>query len=488
MPPATPGRSTSATSLPLPAHVHFVGICGRAMGAVAMELARLGARVTGSDRHVFPPMGGLLEQAGVAYHTEFSAANLTPTPDHVVIGSYFSPSNIEVATVLERRLPWSTLAGFLERHFLQTTQNLVVAGTNGKTTTTAMLAWILKAARKNPSYLVAGEAPNLGKMFHSSQRRSGPFVLEGDEYLSGLGDLNPKFLHYRPTRVLVTNLHWDHVEVFPAERAYRAGFEALVDLLPPSGGLVLNADDPGSLALAERRRLAETETVGFSRHAQHRITGWHQGREHQTFRFLGETFQLAAFGKIYAINAALAVTLARQAGVPPKSAADALRQWQPVRGRQELLIDSPQLTLVKEEAYHPHALAGAVEAVRARFPKRRLVLLFQPRYTGGAAGPHQLALPESLTGVDLALITDPLEIAPVSRPFSSRALCSAIRRQGIEAHRVARVADLIGKLQRVKRTGDVVIVSLAYRNEGFFERIQEITAEPPKGQCHEGKN
>ncbi|WP_038163701.1 Mur ligase family protein [Verrucomicrobium sp. BvORR106] len=475
MPCSAPGFRPKSTPGPFPPHVHFIGICGRAMGAVAMELARLGVRVTGSDRHVFPPMGGLLAQAGIAYHTEFSAGNLTPTPDHVVIGSYFSPSNREVASVLERRLPWSTLAGFVERHFLQTTQNLVVAGTNGKTTTTAMLAWILKAARKNPSYLVAGEAPNLGKMFHSSQRRSGPFVLEGDEYLSGLGDLNPKFLHYRPSRVLVTNLHWDHVEVFPAERAYRAGFEALVDLLPPSGGLVLNADDPGAFALATRRQLAGTETIGFGRQAQHRITGWRQGRELQTFHFLGETFQLAAFGKIYAINAALAITLARQEGVPPKTAADALRQWQPVRGRQELLIDSPQLTVVKEEAYHPHALAGAVEAVRARFPKRRLVLLFQPRYTGGAAGPHQAALPESLAGVDLALVTDPLEIAPVARPFSSRALCSALRRSGIKAHHVARVPDLVRKLQKLRQHGDVAMVSLAYRNEAFFDQIQEIT-------------
>lgn len=445
------------------------------MGAVAMELARLGVRVTGSDRHVFPPMGGLLKQAGLAYHTEFSAANLSPTPDHVVIGSYFNPSNIEVATVLERRLPWSTLAGFVEKQFLQTTRNLVVAGTNGKTTTTAMLAWILKAARKNPSYLVAGESPNLGKMFHSSQRRRGPFVLEGDEYLSGLGDLNPKFLHYRPSRVLVTNLHWDHVEVFPAERAYRAGFEALVDLLPPSGGLVLNADDPGALALADRRQLAGTETVGFSRHAQHRITSWRQGRGRQTFRFLGQTFQLPAFGKIYAINAALAVTLARQEGVPPHLAAQALTAWLPVKGRQEVLVDTPQLTVVKEEAYHPHALAGAVEAVRARFPKRRLVLLFQPRYTGGADGPHQAALPKSLTGVDLALVTDPLEITPVSRPFSSRALCATLRRQGAEAHHVPKIATLIGKLQKLQKPGDVILASLAYRNEAFFDQIQEIT-------------
>ncbi len=445
------------------------------MGAVAMELARLGIRITGSDQHVFPPMGGLLEHAGISYHTEFSAAHLTPTPDHVVIGSYFSPANIEVATVLERRLPWSTLAGFVERYFLQTTQNLVVAGTNGKTTTTAMLTWILKAARMNPSYLVAGESPNLGKMFHSSQRRSGPFVLEGDEYLSGLGDLNPKFLHYRPHRVLVTNLHWDHVEVFPAERSYRAGFEALVDLLPPSGGLVLNADDPGALALADRHQLAGTETVGFCRHAQHRITGWRQGRELQTFRFMGETFSLPAFGKIYAINAALAVTLARQEGVPLHQAAQALTSWQPVKGRQEILVNSSHLTVLKEEAYHPHALAGAVEAARARFPRRRLVLLLQPRYTGGAEGPHQTALPGALSGVDLALVTDPLEIAPVSRAFSSRALCSAIRRSGIEAHHVAKVADLIKKFQSLHQQGDVVMVSLAYRNEAIFDRIQEIT-------------
>ncbi|MEZ0390434.1 MAG: Mur ligase family protein [Verrucomicrobium sp.] len=456
----------------LPHHVHFIGICGRAMGALAMELKRLGVRVTGADKNIFPPMGGYLTEAGIAFHDSFAAAHLDPAPDHVVVGSYFPPSNPEVAAVLERRLPWSTLPGFLGKFLLGETKNVVVTGTNGKTTTTSMLAWILKCGGKAPSWMVAGESENLGKMLHLSQRPR--FVLEGDEYISGLGDLNPKFLHYQPERVLVTNAHWDHVEVFSSERQYQRGFEALVDLVPPSGGLVLNSDDPFVAGLAGRRPLALIETVGFDRTAQHRVTGCKSTQHGVSFKILGQEFRLASHGRINAHNAAMAVVMARQCGVEPEKAALALEKWIPVAGRQEIWRSGKDLTIIKEEAYHPQALAGAIEAVRSRFPGRRLVLALQPRYTGGRSGPHQRDLPAALAGVNVALITDPMEIVWQEHPFSSRKLGTALRGQGCQVKCVKKVGDLQLALSSHLQEDDVLLVSLAYRNEAFFEKLKAL--------------
>src|SRR5213593_1117836 len=223
--------------------IYLIGICGTAMASLAGMLREKGYSVTGSDSDVYPPMSDFLARIRIPVFKGFNAENIEKTkPDLVVIGNALSRGNVEIEYVLDSGLRYAAMAETVKELFIRGRQSIVVAGTHRKTTTTAMLAWILEVAGRKPSFLVGGIAENFGSSF---QLRDGPdFVIEGDEYDTAFFDKGPKFLHYLPTIVLLKNIEFDHADIYADLEAIKTAFRRLINIVPSSGLIIAGVDSP----------------------------------------------------------------------------------------------------------------------------------------------------------------------------------------------------------------------------------------------------
>lgn len=387
-----PGRF--AESEPLSTmNVYFMGICGTAMGNAALLARAAGHTVSGADTGVYPPMSTVLAEAGITVHEGFDAPRLARlAPDLVVIGNAMSRGNPEVEWLLDTRaLPFTSLPALLHDLILRRRRNIVVAGTHGKTTTTAMTAFLLRENGRDPGYLIGGvpQDPPTGAHLGAEQD---PFVIEGDEYDSAFFDKRGKFIHYAPRVAVLNNLEFDHADIFRDVADIQRSFLHLTRIVPQTGWVVLNGDDPNLAALGplswtqvvrvglgegnDVRLVDPTETAGGIRFG---LT-W-SGRP-------WAQLQLAVPGVFNARNAAMAATAAALVGAaagatfPPSSAAldlSPLARFRGVRRRQEVLAERDGLTVVEDFGHHPTAIAETLTSLRARFPQARLTAVFEPR-------------------------------------------------------------------------------------------------------------
>src|SRR5580765_6129980 len=225
-----------------PQKFHFIGICGTAMGSVAAALRERGFKVSGSDENVYPPMSIFLEKHGIEVRAPFDPANIPDDADVVVIGNAMKRGNPEVEAVLNRKLFYLSLPEVLKDYFLRGRHNLVITGTHGKTTTTALLTWIMEKAGHNPGYLIGGLPRNLGQGARLNDSKH--FVIEGDEYDTAFFDKRSKFIHYLPELLVINNIEFDHADIFPDLDAIKLSFRRLINIVPQNGMILLNGDDP----------------------------------------------------------------------------------------------------------------------------------------------------------------------------------------------------------------------------------------------------
>src|SRR6266446_9586820 len=243
----------------------MIGIGGSAMSPLAGMLRERGYRVTGSDAGVYPPASTFLESLGIEYATAFGPKYLTPAPDLIIVGNAISRGNVEVEEMLDSRLPHRSLPEIIEEEFLPGKHSIVVSGTHGKTTTTAMLAWLFHVAKKRPNFLVGGIAENFGQAYGLGGGEE--FILEGDEYDSAYWDKAAKFFHYHPDDLIITSLEFDHADIYADFETYELAFRRLVNLVPRKGRVVIwgDAQESGpALRRAASKALCPVETYGFS--------------------------------------------------------------------------------------------------------------------------------------------------------------------------------------------------------------------------------
>ncbi|HMI53442.1 MAG TPA: Mur ligase domain-containing protein, partial [Candidatus Saccharimonadales bacterium] len=245
-------------------HVHIIGIAGSAMSPLAGMLRESGFRVTGSDAGVYPPASTFLEKMGISFFHSFAAANLQPAPDLVIVGNIIARGNPELEETLDRKIPYRSLPEILEEVFLPGKHSVVVSGTHGKTTTTAMLAWIFETAEKRASFLVGGVAENFGKSYGLGS--GSEFILEGDEYETAFWDRGPKFFHYHPDDLVITALEFDHADIYADFETYQLAFRRLVNLVPGSGKVVIWGDVEAGPALLKSavKAFCPVQTYGFA--------------------------------------------------------------------------------------------------------------------------------------------------------------------------------------------------------------------------------
>ena len=442
----------------LPTKIHFAGACGRAVGSLALDLQRRGLDITASDGQIYPPMDRVLADAGLKIRGKFSARNVAPGTDLVVAGGMVQPDNPEWRAAERKGIPVLPMAEFLGKYFPSGQKRLVVAGTKGKTTTTAMLAWILKHARKDPDWLLGGLCPHfeLPVRFRGSRR----MVLEGDEYPTGLADPRPKFRHYRPHVLVITNLHFDHAEVFSSLEDIRRHFIEAARELPKHGVLLLGPDVEGWKEIAAASR-APFVRVGWGKSHDAVLSGFRALGKGMVFECGGTVFQMPGAGRMLAVDAALAALAAAHVGIPLEKSARALGEFEGVMGRLQPLHDSGRLAVFLDEAYHPAAIRENIAALRLRYPRRRLAMLLQPRYTGGRGGFQERQLPAILTELDRLVLLRSFDLRPFpGGKFSSFRLAASLRRQGLDVSLLRRTMELAVKLPPHARAGDVWYLSL----------------------------
>lgn len=449
----------------IPQRIHFAGICGRVTGGLAMDLKSRGCTITGTDAIAFPPMSGLLEKAGIAYKTGSGPFIVPAGTDLIISGSTPPGEETGVPAACAAGVPMMHLPAFLKEYGLGASRRLVVAGTNGKTTTTAMLAWILEYCGLEPDYLIGGRCPH----FPALVRIRGALlaVLEGDEYFASMEERIPKFHFYDPEVLLLTNIAHDHAEVFTDETVIVREFERLIANLPARGVLIA-ADSPTVNRIAAHAP-CRVVRVGWNADCDIRLSAPQCSGKKMSFQSNGQPVELKVHGRMNALNAALALTAAGECGVGSGQAAAALADFEGVSGRCEVLHDSPDLTVITDEGYHPMALRESLAAMRLRYPRRRLVAVLQPRYTGGKGGFQHKTLPEVLEAADLVILTPVFDYSDFSGgALTSRTLATALKRRGRTAHVLSRSVHLPDFYRSKHQPGDVLFCSLAMRQEAVF--------------------
>src|SRR5688572_17996987 len=314
-------------------HLHFIGICGTAMGSVAAALQSRGFVITGSDDKVYPPMSTFLAERGVKITEGYRAENIPADADLVVVGNAISRGNTEVEAVLNRKLTYLSLPETLKLFFLRGRHNLVVTGTHGKTTTTSLLTWIMQEAGLNPAYLIGGIAKNLGQ--GCSLHESKFAVIEGDEYDTAFFDKRAKFLHYLPELVIVNNIEFDHADIYANVEEIKLSFRRLLNVVPENGMVLINGDDAHCIEVAEKCR-AELVEVGFSPNAARQIREVRYRDTGSEFTLLETRFTTRLSGEYNVRNAAMAISAAHFYGVPLEAIVEAVAAFEGVKRRQEV--------------------------------------------------------------------------------------------------------------------------------------------------------
>jgi len=449
--------------------VHLIGIGGTGMGALAGLLKQAGHDVRGSDGPLYPPMSTQLAQAGVTVFTGFAAENLDWAPDCVVVGNVCSRDHVEVAAALAQGLPLESFPSLLAKLLLPSRRSLVIAGTHGKTTTSALVTWLLVAAGRKPSALIGGVPQNLGR--GALYGEGDAIVLEGDEYDTAFFDKGSKFFHYRPQRAILTSVEFDHADIFADLDAVKAAFLRFVALIPADGDLIVCADDAGAMevARAARCRLTTYRVLGegdepASADYSARVSIKRGGGQTVFELFergesLGE-FATSLVGAYNVANIVAAVAMARREGVEVEPLRDAVRRFRGVKRRQELLGIAAGTRVVTDFAHHPTAVKVTVTAVRRHFPNSKLHVCFEPRSASSRRAVFFEGYAEAFAAasrVYVGPLFNPGKI-PEDQRLDPVGLARAIAAHGIEAAAYHSVDELGAAVLGQVAPGDTVLL------------------------------
>jgi UDP-N-acetylmuramate: L-alanyl-gamma-D-glutamyl-meso-diaminopimelate ligase len=451
-----------------PQKFHFIGISGTAMGSVAAALRERGFKVSGSDENVYPPMSIFLEERGIKLNAGYRAENIPSDADVVVIGNAMKRGNPEVEAVLNRKLFYLSLPEVLKNYFLRNKHDLVVTGTHGKTTTTALLAWIMEKGGRKPGYLIGGVPKNFGQGARLNDSKY--FVIEGDEYDSAFFDKRSKFVHYLPELVIVNNIEFDHADIFNNIDEIKLSFKRLLNIVPQNGMVLVNGDDHNCVEVA-KDCLAQMVEVGFSKNCAQRIRDVAYSPKGSHFKLGDDTYQVPLVGEFNVRNAAMAATAARFYDVPKAKIDNALKSFQGIARRQEVRGEAGGVIVVDDFGHHPTAIAQTLEGLRHRFPGQRLWAIFEPRSNTTRRAVFQNELPEAFKRADGVFISQVarLEQIPENERLHPEAVVKAISKDGRPAFCEKNADAIVDRIVPMLKKKDVVAVF----SNGGFDNIHE---------------
>ena len=449
------------------------------MASLAGMLKAKGHRVTGSDVAAYPPMSDFLRGLGIPVEP-YAAANLEPAPDLVIVGNALSRGNAEIEALLDRRIPFTSMAGIVHDEFIVGHETLVVAGTHGKTTTTSMLAWIYEVASREqselaPSFLIGGIAENFGSSFQLREGR--PFLIEGDEYDTAFFDKGPKFMHYFPDALILTHVEFDHADIYTDLDAVKTAFKRLVNLVPGRGRVVA-FDGSENVTECVTKAFCAVERYGLSEDSYWRVAGIAQSEGHTSWRVLrdGEEwgdFLLPMAGEHNALNATAAAALASGQGVPLGAIQEALRTFASVKRRLEVKAVIDGVTIIDDFAHHPTAIRETLRALRASYPTARLWAVLEPRSNTLRRSIFEHELVEALRIADEIVLAGVFkqESIPEGERLHPETIVTGLKRLGHSAELHANADAIVDSIVPRLECGDVVVFLSNGGFDGIYEKL-----------------
>jgi UDP-N-acetylmuramate: L-alanyl-gamma-D-glutamyl-meso-diaminopimelate ligase len=465
--------------------IHLVGICGTAMATLAAMLKHKGLDVRGSDQDVYPPMSDFLAAEGIPALVGYRAEHISSDLNLVIIGNAISRGNPELEEVLDRKIRYCSLPEAIREYFLWGARSIVIAGTHGKTTTTALAGWVLTHGGVDPSVLVGGIARNFGPNGSSYRIGHGrDFVIEGDEYDSAFFDKTAKFLKYLPDIAVVNNVEFDHADIYADFDAVSLAFRRLANLVPRRGLLLVGSDSAGARALTDVAR-SRVETFGMREDAdwqahdlvsERGVTRFAVRRGKSPFG----RFEIPLLGAHNVRNALVAIAVATEAGMDAQAIGEALRLFGGVKRRLEVVGTADGVTVYDDFAHHPTAVAETLTGLRASHPGARIWAVFEPR---SASSCRRVFQDDFACAFDAA---DEVVVAPVFRsslPESERLsipqLVSDLAQRGRTARAAASLDEIMQTIVREHRPGDLVVLM---SNGGFGGIHQKLVQALGAGQ------
>jgi UDP-N-acetylmuramate: L-alanyl-gamma-D-glutamyl-meso-diaminopimelate ligase len=443
--------------------VHFVGIGGTAMAAVAAALKEKGFQVTGSDQNLYPPMSTFLAGRQIPVMPGYAEQNLAHRPDLVVIGNAISRGNPEAEVVLERKLRYCSLPELLKEFFLRGKRSLVVAGTHGKTTTTSLLAWVFEHNGLNPSFLIGGIPINFGQgaRFTDSEW----FILEGDEYDTAFFDKRSKFVHYLPEVVLINNLEFDHADIFENLGAVQTAFKRLINLIPRNGQLLANGDD-ANLAPLLNVTPCPVKRFGLGEDNSVRAFNVTLAPTASEFELPSFKFHLNLIGELNVRNALAVIACAKHCGLKNSQIQSAFATFKGVKRRMEVRGISGGVIVVDDFGHHPTAIRETLRALRVKYPVEKIWAIFEPRTNTTRRNVFQAELAYAFADADLIVVAQVarLEQLDPSERLDPERLMGDLQILGKSAVYLPDVEAIVDHVVKNVQGGEVVCV---FSNGGF---------------------
>jgi UDP-N-acetylmuramate: L-alanyl-gamma-D-glutamyl-meso-diaminopimelate ligase len=381
-------------------HIHILGACGTFMGGVALLAKRAGHRVSGSDQHTYPPMSTQLAGEGIELVEGYSAEQLDPEPDLVVIGNALSRGNPAVEHVLNSGISYTSGPRWLGENYLRGKSVIAVAGTHGKTTTASMVAWILEAAGEKPGFLIGGVPENFGFSARDGERF---FVVEADEYDTAFFDKRAKFVHYRPDIAILNNLEFDHADIYEDLKAIQTQFHHLVRTIPGNGTIISNGQDIKLESVLDQGCWSQLQRFSMEEGSGWRVKLLKPDASTLEFFLEGSSIGRVSwthFGRHNAMNACAALAAAVAAGVSPQFAVQALAEFRGVKRRMELVAETDGIRVYDDFAHHPTAIRLTLEGLRRNVGNARVLVALEPRSNTMRAGVHVSELGPALMPAD----------------------------------------------------------------------------------------
>ncbi len=465
--------------------VHLIAVCGTAMGALASMLKELGLDVTGSDQNVYPPMSTFLSEKGIRIFEGFNASHLSYGPDLVVVGNAVRKDNPEVLYINAHDLNYCSMPEALNRFVVRDRKALVVAGTHGKTTTSAILAWILFKAGLDPSFVIGGILKNFNGNYRLG--RGNFVVLEGDEYDTAFFDKGAKFFHYNPYIAILTSIEFDHADIFDDLAHVKRTFHRFISGI---------SDDHTLIAYDADRHIDEV-TAGLSSrclrygklvHSDWRMAPvavmppWNFFDVYRHQQHYGR-FKTQMVGEHNLLNALAAIAAAECLGISQNIISEAIETYAGVKRRQEIRGVSKGITIIDDFAHHPTAVRETIAAVRPFYPNGRLIAVFEPRTNTSMRNVFQDVYPACFDQADLICIRKPplLDKVPWDKRFSSEKLVADLQAKGKYAVYFEDTDGIIDFLVQEAKSNDVVLVM----SNGGFDNIHQRLLEAFEKQMDE---
>jgi UDP-N-acetylmuramate: L-alanyl-gamma-D-glutamyl-meso-diaminopimelate ligase len=452
--------------------IYLMAICGTGMGSLAGLLKSKGYEVAGSDENVYPPMSTTLQNQGIKIFSPYRAENIKEfKPDLVIVGNAMSRHYVEPAYLMETDIPYVSMPQALNHFFLKEKDCIVVSGTHGKTTTTTLMAFLLRELGEDPSYLIGGISQDFGKSFHANDSRY--FVIEGDEYDTAFFNKVPKFLHYNPKHVIMTSLEFDHADIYDNLDQITSCFENLAEIIPANGSLHTcqsypNLNDVAQKTKAPHHRYGFQDSDVLIESFEDTVAG-----ARFTLKMNEKSLKIESplNGKHNALNVAACFSVLSSLGLNLEKAAECLKKFKGIKRRQEIRFQDENLVVIDDFAHHPTAIKETIAAIQHKFPDHHVIAIFEPRSNTAIRNIFQKEFTESFFEADEVIV------APIgkSNKFSPDELLnipklmSEVKAHGKKTFTPQNSADIIN---HILEEADPPQVALIMSNGGF-ENIHE---------------